>query len=119
MRTTLARQVLPKFGKMPISKITNAAVRLWVAEMLSDGVSAGTARKAVFALRRCLGAAVADRRIAVNPAVDVPLPSERATTPRFLSQAEVERLVAEVPDQYRALILIGAYGGLRWGERWA
>ena len=69
-----------------------------------------------FALRRCLAAAVADRRIAVDPAVDVPVRSERATTPRFLSQAEVERLVAEVPDCYRALVLAGGYGGLRWGE---
>jgi site-specific recombinase XerD len=101
LRTTLARQVLPRFGTTPLVKITNAAVRAWVAEMLDAGFSAATARKAVFALRRCLAAAVADRRIMSNPAVDVPLPSERAKTPRFLSQTEVERLVAEVPSDTR------------------
>jgi len=46
--------------------------------MLDSGLSPATARKAVFALRRCLAAAIADRRISLNAASDVPLPSERA-----------------------------------------
>ena len=66
--------------------------------------------------RQCLAAAIADRRLAINPATDVPLPSERARPPGLLSQIEVERLVAELPARYQALGLIGAYGGLRWGE---
>ena len=37
-------------------------------------------------------------------------------TPRLLSQTEVERLAAEVPDRYRAQILVSAYAGLQWGE---
>jgi site-specific recombinase XerD len=97
LRTTMAQQVLPRFGTTPLVKITNAAVRAWVAEMLDAGYSAATIRKAVFALRRCLAAAMADRRIMSNPAADVPLPPERAKTPRFLSQTEVERLAVEVP----------------------
>jgi integrase len=48
--------------------------------------------------------------------VDAPLPSERMNPPRYLSQAEVERLVEQTPDPYKALILVGAYAGLRWGE---
>ena len=110
---TLDCQVLPKFGSTPLAKITNGAVRLWVAERLAEGLSAATVRKAVFALRQCLAAAVADRRIAVNSAANVPLPSERAKAPRFLSQDEVERLVDEVPEPNRALVLVGAYAGLR------
>jgi len=67
-------------------------------------------------LRQCLAAAVSDRRLALNPAVDVPLPSERSKPPRYLSQAQVERLAEEMPAQYESLVLVGAYGGLRWGE---
>jgi site-specific recombinase XerC len=70
-------------------------------------------RKAVLALRQCLDAAVADHRLVANPATNVPLPSERLKPPRFLSQLEVERLVEEMPDQYKALVLVGAYAGLR------
>ena len=117
LRTTLARQVLPRFGTTPLIKISNAAVPGWVAEMLDAGLSPATARKAVLALRRRLAAAVADRRILLNAAADVPLPSERAKLPRFLSRAEVERLSAEMPERYHALVLVGAYSGLRWARR--
>lgn len=114
--TTMRMQVLPKFGKLPLIKISNAAVRAWVAEMLATGLSPASARKAVFALRHCLEAAVADGRLMTNPAAKVPLPSERAKAPRYLSQTEVEELVEAMPDRYRALVLVGAFGGLRWGE---
>lgn len=57
-----------------------------------------------------------DRRIIANPAWEVSLPLERAKQARYLDQGEVELLVAEVPGEYRALVLVGAYGGLRWGE---
>ena len=109
-------QVLPKFGRLPLIRISNAAVREWVAEMLAAGLSPARARKAVFALRQCLDAAVADRRLMTNPATKVPLPSERAKAPRFLSQSEVEALVEAMPSPYRALVLVGVFGGLRWGE---
>ena len=109
-------QVLPKFGATPLIKITNAAVRRWVAELLEAGLSPASVRKAVFALRQCLAAAVDDNRLATNQASNVPLPSENLKPPRFLSQTEVERLAGEMPDQYRALVLVGAYAGLQWGE---
>jgi integrase len=63
-----------------------------------------------------LAAAIADERIQINPASAVPLPTERQKPPRYLSPSEVERLADEMPPQYRALVLVGAYGGLRWGE---
>lgn len=46
----------------------------------------------------------------------MPLPTERQKPPRYLSQGEVERLVDQMPRQYRALVLVGSYAGLRWGE---
>jgi hypothetical protein len=51
LATTLARQVLPRFGATSLLKISNGAVRAWVAEMVSSGLSPTTVRKAVFALR--------------------------------------------------------------------
>lgn len=116
LATTMSRQVLPRFGEVALIRITNGDVRAWVADLLAEGLSAATVRKAVFALRQCLDAAVEDRRLAVNPATRIPLPSERAKPPRYLSQREVERLVLAMPERYRALVLVGAYAGLRWGE---
>ena len=116
LEITMRAQVLPRFGDLPLIKISNAAVRAWVADMLAAELSAATVRKAVFALRQCLEAAVADNRLMMNPAERVPLPAERMKPPRYLSQSEVEQLVKAMPERYRALVLVGAYAGLRWGE---
>jgi integrase len=35
---------------------------------------------------------------------------------RFLTPADVAELAAAMPDAYRALVILGAYGGLRLGE---
>ena len=110
------RQVLPRFGSTPLRRITNGEVRMWVRDLLAQGLSAATVRKAAFALRQCLAAAVADGRLTTNPADAVPLPTERPRPTRYRSQPEVERLVAAMPRRYQALILVGAYAGLRWGE---
>ena len=58
----MQKQVLPHFGSVPLNRITNAMVREWVSTLLSSGLSAATTRKAVFALRQCLAAAIADER---------------------------------------------------------
>jgi hypothetical protein len=102
LETTMQKQVLPHFGSVPLNTITNAMVREWVSTLLSSGLSAATTRKAVFALRQCLAAAIADERIQFNPACAVPLPTERQKPPRYLSQSEVERVVDQMPCQYRA-----------------
>lgn len=116
LEMSMSGQVLPRFGTTPLVKISNADIRRWVADMLEADLSPTTVRKAVFAVRQCMSAAVADGRLLTNPAVDIPLPSERLKPPRFLSQAEVERLADAVSDRYRALVLVGAFAGLRWGE---
>ena len=116
LEASMRSQVLPKFGGTPLTRITNSDVRVWVREMLATGLSPASIRKAVFALRQALGAAVADGRLFANPAFDIPLPSERPKQPRFLTQAEVERLTNAMPPRYKALVLVGAYAGLRWGE---
>ena len=116
LETSMSSQVLPRFGTTPLVKITNAEVRRWVSDMLAADLSAATVRKAVFALRQCLSAAVADGRLVANPATDVPLPAERLKPPCFLSQHEVGRLVDAIDERYRALVLTGAFAGLRWGE---
>ena len=116
LELTMAKQVLPHFGNTSLSRITNGEIRRWVSDLLADGLSAASTRKAVFALRQTLEAAIADGRILHNPADKVPLPSEKQKRPQYLSQLEVERLVAELSSRDRALVLVGAYGGLRWGE---
>jgi len=114
--STIRLHVLPAFGSRRLPSLTNAEIRQWVAAMSVTGMSAASVRKAAFALRQMLDAAVADRRLAVNPATNVPLPAEHADEQRFLTREQVSDLAAAMPGQYRALVLVAAYSGLRWGE---
>ena len=75
LETTMRSQVLPRFGRLPLDRIGNGDIRVWVSELLAAGLSAATVRKAVFALRQCLSAAVADSRLAMNPALEIPFPA--------------------------------------------
>ncbi|MGJ9414222.1 tyrosine-type recombinase/integrase [Aeromicrobium sp. CF4.19] len=123
LEQVIESHVLPRFGKRRLSTITNAEVRRWVAELQAGDeaaerkpLSAASTRKATFALRSALDAAVADRRLSVNPAANVPLPSERAAEQRFLSREEVDALAEAIDPAYRDVVLLGALCGLRWGE---
>lgn len=115
--------VVPKFGDRKLNTITNAEIRRWVSDLQAGDestgrkpLSAATVRKATFALRAALDAAVADRRLAVNPAANVPLPAEKAAEQKFLSREEVDALADAIDPRYRVVVLLGALCGLRWGE---
>jgi hypothetical protein len=51
-----------------------------------------------------------------TPCRRVPLPRIERKEMRFLSPAEVWKLTDAIAPEYRALILLGAFGGLRIGE---
>jgi integrase len=73
-------------------------------------------RKSHNALSQMMRAAVSDRRIPFNPCKDVPLPAEPHIEQRFLTAAEVELLADAMEPRFRAMVLLAAYGGLRFGE---
>jgi integrase len=63
-----------------------------------------------------MAAAVDAGMIPRTPCRRVPLPKIDRQEMRFLSPQEIARLAAAIRPDYRALILLGAYGGLRIGE---
>jgi integrase len=63
-----------------------------------------------------LGAAVDAGMLAQSPCRRVPLPKVEREEMRFLTPAEVATLADAIQPRYRALVLVGAYGGLRIGE---
>lgn len=108
--------VVKEYGGRKLSSLSNGEVRQWVGRMTDEGVGATTVRKSVFALRQMLDAAIADRRLAVNPAANVPVPAEKTTEQRFLSREEALTLAEVIAPQYRAFVLLAALGGLLLGE---
>jgi integrase len=99
-----------------VGDVTPALVRSWHSTTLKrTGPTA--AAQAYRLLRANLNVAVADEVLAANPcrlrSAGTPRP---ARPPRALTAEEVHALAEQVPDRYRALVLVLAFGGPRFGE---
>ena len=114
----LNSRVLPTFGAMPIKRVTRAAVASWVSDMSDEGLSSSRVRNCFNVLGACLEAAMNEGLIGRNPARGVELPAQVVQAEhRYLAAEDVDALASAVPTQAdRSLILVLAYGGLRWGE---
>ena len=89
-------------------------VQTWIARW-GRGRSPTTVHRAYGVLAGVLDGAVRDRRIAINPARDVKLPSKSKPKKKYLSLAQVELFVSQVRT-HKVLAYVLAYTGLRWGE---
>lgn len=114
----LNSRVLPTFGAVPIKRMTRAAIASWVSDMSGEGLSSSRVRNCFNVLGACLDAALNEGLIGRNPARGVELPAQVAQTEHhYLTAQQVDDLASAVPTQAdRSLILVLAYGGLRWGE---
>lgn len=73
-------------------------------------------RKVYNVLRAILGAAEESGIIGRSPCVGIRLGAPRRVEPRFLTVGEIAQLVTTIGERHRALVLLAAYGGLRFGE---
>jgi integrase len=108
--------VLPHFGPMPLAGIGQRDVRAWVVGLTAKGLAASTVQRCHQLLSKVMAAAVDAAMIPQTPCRRVPLPRIERKEMRFLSPAEVWKLADAIASEYRALILLGAFGGLRIGE---
>ncbi|MDT0331031.1 tyrosine-type recombinase/integrase [Nocardiopsis lambiniae] len=120
-REYLDNYVLPEWGDVAVNKVRFEAVSDWVNRLVHEPgkrggtLSASYVRKVFYTLSHVLGWAVKSRRILVSPAREVPLPKIAPSRHVYLDPVQVERL-ASCSGEYRVLILLLAYTGLRWGE---
>jgi integrase len=114
--TLLRRHALPWFGDAPLAGISQRDVRAWVAELSAGPLAPATVQKAYQLLGKVMGAAVDAGMLAQSPCRRVPLPKVEREEMRFLTPPEVATLADAIHGRYRALVLVGAYGGLRIGE---
>lgn len=112
----LERRLLPRFGPVPLGRITADDVRKLMADIHREGRSTSTVRRAALVLGSVLAWAVEDQRLAVNVAATVRLPPDESRDMRTLDHGEVVALVEAHPEHYRPLVWTAAYTGLRWGE---
>jgi len=116
--------VEPRWGRTPINAIVKSDVKAWVTGLSTApetgrkadyGLSASTVETAHRVLKMVLDDAVTDRRLIANPAKGVTLPRRNRKPNVYLTHEQVHALADEA-KQYRALVLMLCYCGLRWGE---
>lgn len=116
-RWTLQKHITPHLGRTPIGRLDTPMVRDWRAKLLQNGVSVSMAAKAYRLLRAVLMTAVKeDELIRVNPCRIRGADQEHAPERPTLTVAEVFKLVEQIPERYRALVLLSTFTSLRWGE---
>lgn len=106
------------FGGYPLNKITREQISAWVQKMVAAGKKPSTVRHAYFLVRMVLAQAVADGRLATNPADYVKLPSESSPhggtagvvddPAQFLTAAQVSALVDATPWPYNVYVHVAA-----------
>jgi integrase len=115
-RSILRQYLRPAFGSYPLTSIDVLAIRTWLARLEAEGVGQATRAKAYRLLARILGAAVEARYLAVNPCSIRGAASDGTPEMRIATVEQVAAIAEQVPARYRALVLVAAFGGLRWGE---
>lgn len=114
-REVARTHVVPKWGRWPLAKVARSDVAAWIGDLTSAGMSPGLVRKVYLVASMIFEAAVADRRIGVNPTKGVRLPRQQRNEPRFLTAAELSRLV-EAGGEHGLELLVLGLTGLRFGE---
>lgn len=101
---------------LPLRRITTSRLRLWQAKQLDRGKATQTAR-AYALLSSILRTAVLDKLIDENPCV-IRGASKSSTGQKVVppTDDELATLLAAITPEYQALVLLGAIGGLRYGE---
>lgn len=114
-RSLLRNHLAPTFGRYQLADIKEADVRRWRKERL-DEVGQSTVAKAYQLLKSILNTAVDDELIRRNPcrikAAGTPDTPERDMIPL----TKIVEILNKIPQRYRALVLLGTFASLRWGE---
>lgn len=106
----------PKLGRMAVGEIGTATVRQWRAELLDAGMTQGRAAKVYRLLRAILNTAVDDGMIKRNPCRIKGADRDAETSRPVAAVPQIYVLADAVPAHFRALVLLGAFTSLRWGE---
>jgi hypothetical protein len=115
-RYVLGRHLTPTFGPQAVADITDSAVRRWRKKLLDSGASQATAAKAYRLLKAIMNTAVEDGLIRRNPCRIRGAGQDKSPERPVLRVGQVIALADAVEPRYRALILLAAFGSLRWGE---
>jgi integrase len=114
---TLVRlHIAPYLGDMELGDIRDPHVRRWYKQLGDNKVGAATVARAYQLLKSIFNTAVDDEVIRRNPCRIKGAAVYKSEERPVLTITEVYALADKMPGRYRALVLLGTFTGLRWGE---
>jgi integrase len=116
-RMVLGKHVLPCFGQRRLCDITKLDVQQFVADKFRQGLAWQTVRNAWIVLSSVLDAAVDYGYLNSNPARGVKFPIQGLRKePRILNSEALEKLLKQLREPYRSMVMLAALTGMRVGE---
>ena len=113
----LTQHVIPVLGQTKLAALEPRDVKSLLARIEKKGLSSGTVRNAMTALKAMLATAEEEGLIRSNPARAVRLPAVSVSSrAKHLEPEELEALFAEVPEEWTLFVRLVAYTGARIGE---
>jgi integrase len=109
-------QIEPSIGRLDLVDLTPARVRRWRRDLLDAGTGSPSVAKAYRLLRAVMNTAVDDELIRRNPC-RIKGADKDASSERPVATIEQVYAIADAGRPWcRALVLLAAFTGLRWGE---
>ena len=112
----LRKHAYPSLGQMKIHTIRRSDIQGLVDKWVATGLKRRTIDRHVAVLSAIFRLAEADGFIAKNPVVKISRPAAEAPHRRVLDSEEIQRLLGELPAEYRALVYVALETGMRWSE---
>jgi len=109
--------IVPDLGDVPVRHLTAERVRGWYARLGSEHPRRNS--QVYGLLHAIVGTAVKDGALATNPCqIERAMNTTRKREPTILLVPELAALADsdKMPEQYKPLVLLAAWCGLRWGE---
>lgn len=113
--SAIRRHIVPALGDRQLAELEPADIQRFVAGV-SATVGPGTTGAIYSVLRASLNDAVNMELLDRSPARGIKLPSIPQTDVRPLQIADLHRLAAEIPEQWRPMPYLAATCGLRFAE---
>ncbi|MCZ2848084.1 site-specific integrase [Modestobacter sp. VKM Ac-2978] len=116
-RLQLRKHIGPALGHVELRHLTKDRVRRWHEAMTgTDGPGRSTAAKCYRLLRAALATAVEDDLVKINPCVTRGAGEEPRRERPPISLPDLARILAAMEPHWRAVAVISAHVGLRFGE---
>jgi len=99
-----------------MANIVASEIQSWVNDASAEGLSARSVVKYHTFLHAIFERAIIDQVIPINPCRHTVLPKLVKKPKTAITPEQFEALLAEIPDEFRLMVLVAIETGLRWGE---